>query len=238
MVKTEKTVASRVADIIVLLISLLILLGGFLAWRVYQANPARNDYDLAVGIFTETAEELDELRTQAKPLLDYCEKHSDNKTTCDELRSVYDDSVFSKPKELPRITSTSTYEKETAFVTKQTEQARATRDNLSELVESMNRAIEATLEQKVGPQRAQLRETVALASQELADCQAAINSSAGKVDDSLREQAQKSIDNLQSLIDQANALTSENPEDYMNLNTQIRMGLEDVTNWKLRAGSY
>lgn len=238
MDSSEKTLASRIADVVVLLISLLILLGGFLAWRVYQANPARDDYDLAVGIFNEITEEIDELRTQAEPLLDYCEKRSDNKTTCDALRSAYDDSVFEKPKELPRITAASTYEKETAFVTKQTEQARAVRDNLSELVTNLNSAIEATMEQKVGPQRAQLRETVTVASQELADCQAAINASEGKVDNSLREQAQKSIDDLQALIDKANALTSENPDDYTNLNTQIRMGLEEVTNWKLRAGSY
>ena len=236
--KAEKTAASRVADIVVMLISLLILLGGFLAWRVYQANPARNDYDLAVGIFTETADELDDLRTQAEPLLEYCENHSDNKTTCDELRKAYDASVFEKPKKLSRITSASTYKKETASVNERAEQARAARDNLSECVENMSLAIEATLEQKVGPQRAQLRETVEIVSIELADTQASIDASKGKADESLREQAQKAIDDFQALIDQANALTSENPEDYTNLNTQLRQKIDGVTNWKFIAGSY
>ena len=49
----EKTTASRIADVVVWLVSLLILFGGFLGWRVYQANPQRNAYDLAVGIFDD-----------------------------------------------------------------------------------------------------------------------------------------------------------------------------------------
>lgn len=231
MDKPEKTAASRVADVVVMLISLLILCGGFLAWRVYQANPQRNAYDLAVGIFDDTYTEVEDLRGKAEPLLDNCAQRTGNAAACEALQAAYDASVFDKPKELSRITSSSTYEKESAHVQEQTELARAVRDDLRANVETVSAALETALEQKVGGVRAQMRELAKNATSEISACQDVVDNSAGKVSDDMRSQAQAAIDSLQKLVDQAETMTSENPEDYTALNGQLREGIEQVTYW-------
>lgn len=231
MDKPEKTTASRIGDIVVLLISLLILCGGFLAWRVYQANPQRNAYDLAVGIFDDTYKEVETLRGEAEPLLDNCAARSGNAAACEALQASYDASNLDGPKKLSRITSASTYEAETARVTEQTELARAVRDDLRANVETVSTAVEAVLEHKVGSVRAQMRESAKNAASEISACQDVVNNSAGKVNDSIRSQAQAAIDSLQQLVDQAEAIDSENPEDYSALNTQLREGIANVTHW-------
>lgn len=229
--KVEKSATSRVADIVVMLISLVILAGGFLAWRVYEAAPERNAYDLAVGIFTDTTKEIDDLREKAGPLLDRCAERSGNAAACEALQAAYDASDFAEPKKLSRITSRSTYEKESAYLAEQTELARATCDDLRTQVETVSTAVEAVLEQKVGPVRSEMRELAKNATSEISACQDVVDHSADKVSAEMRGQAQEAIDSLQKLVDKANTMSSENPEDYTALNTQLRQGIEQVTHW-------
>ncbi|MBR6459844.1 MAG: hypothetical protein IKS49_06810 [Actinomycetaceae bacterium] len=229
--KAEKTAASRVADVVVMLISLLILCGGFLAWKVYQANPQRNAYDLAVGIFNETYKEVEDVRGKAEPLLDNCAERTGNAEACDTLQAVYDSSNLDEPKKLSRITSRSTYEAETARVTEQTELARAAKDDLNANVDTVRAALDAALEQKVGGVRAQMLESAKNATSEISACQDVVDNSAGKVSDDMRSQAQAAIDSLQGLVDKAEAMDSENPEDYTALNAELRTGIEQVTYW-------
>ena len=236
--KAEKTTASRVADVVVLLISLLILLGGFLGWRVYQANPQRNAYDLAVGIFNDAYKEVEDLRAKAEPLLDNCAERSGNAEACAALQTAYDSSRFSKPKKLSRITAGSTYKKESARVTKQTELARAARDELRTHIETVTVSLEAMLEQKIGPQRDEMNRLAYQAESEISATQDLINKNEGHVDDSLRSQAQEAVNSLQKLVDQAHAMTSENPEDYNALNSQLLKEIEIVTNWNLNLNNY
>lgn len=231
MAQEDKTTASRIADVVVMLIALLILCGGFLAWKVYQANPQRNAYDLAVGIFSEVHKEVESLRSKAEPLLDNCAERSGDAAACEALQVSYNASNFDEPKKLSRITSAGTYETETVRVTEQTELARAAKDDLHKQVEAVNAAVEAALEKKIGGVRAQMRESAKVAGSEIAACQDVVNNSAGKVSDDIRSQAQAAIDSLQVLVDKADAMNSENPEDYTALNTQLREGIANVTSW-------
>ncbi|MBR5950321.1 MAG: hypothetical protein IKZ87_02695 [Actinomycetaceae bacterium] len=237
MDRTKKTAASRIADVAVILISLLILFGGFLGVRVYQANPQRNAYDLAVGIFEDAHKEVDALRSTAEPLLDNCAERSGEAEACDALQAAYDASIFDEPKKLSRVTLPGTYEKETLYITEQTERARAVRDGLQTNIDTVGAGVEVTLERKVGPQRAQMRESAKVAASEISACQDVVDNSAGKVDDSIRSQAQAAIGSLQELVDEAEKLQSDNPEDYSLLNTQLRAGIANVTHWAYRVNN-
>ena len=114
MAQAEKTLGSRIADVVVLLISLVILMLGFIAWKVYEAGPARNAYDVAVEAFNEAAAQVTEARDGAASVLDNCAERSGLADECAALQQAYDaTATIAKPEAFGRITSKASYEKAT-----------------------------------------------------------------------------------------------------------------------------
>lgn len=233
MADSSKTTASRVADVVVLIISLVILMLGFIAWRVYAASPQRNAYDMAVAIHKETASEVATAREGAASILTDCAARSGMDEACAALQTAYDaTATIVEPPTLSRLTSATAYVKETEAVeasnTQLSEALAAFEDNTVPVQE----AILVRIIEKVGPVRDPMLEAARIAQGEVNACQDVINSTEGQVtNESVRTQAQEAVDSLQNLINQSNVLLSENPDDYTALTAQIHDGVAQVTNW-------
>lgn len=233
MAVQEKTIAGRISDIIVLLISIGILALGFVAWKVYEAGPARNAYDVAVGAYDETAELVADAREDAASIIDNCAARSGLEAECAALASAYETtSAIYQPPTFDRLATKAAYEKATAETREQTATVSKALEALDKNTTPVQEAILARIAEKVAPVREPMLEAAKMAAGEANACQDVLNNTVDQyVNAATRESAQTAVNTLQELVTQADALLSENLDDYTTLTAQLTEGTEQVTYW-------
>ena len=233
MADSHKTVASRIGDVVVLLISVAILAAGYVAWKVYEAGPARNAYDMAAGVYEETVQNVGPVRQSAESVIENCAARSGLEAQCAALQAAYDATASMEPaKKFSRLTSKDTFAKETEALEARNAELNQAIGAFQDNTAAIQEAILARIIEKVGPARNPMLEQVKIAEGQIDTCRDVLAGTEGQfVDASVRQGAQASIDSLQGLVDQANALLSENPEDYTALAGQLSSQTAQLTDW-------
>lgn len=230
--EAQRSAANKIGDVIVLIISLAILVAGFLAWKVYAATDARNAYDVAVGAYTETHEELSAARENAAPLLDNCAERSGLADQCAALQAASEGASFSAPAQMSRLASAQAYTKAASDLNEETSQAAQALAALEENTAPVHEAIVQRIAEKMAPVREPMLEAAKMAAGEITACQDVINSATGQVtNESVLTGAQEAVEQLRGLVNEANNLLTENSEDYTSLTARLNEGTTVVTDW-------
>lgn len=221
-----------IGDVIVFAISIVILYGGWIAWKVWDAGVDRNDYELALETYNETKTDFDKVVSSLQKTVDKeCPIIGNEAEPCASALKALEAAKLEKPKTMPRWSDSDDYKAEAQRLRDDVDVMVGNVEKINSYIEPLKSKSAEALAAKVGPQLTALNESVKRAEGEIDACQHVLDMTEGKVaDESLRSNQATLIKQMQDQVDAAKAMRSLNPSDYANATAKLDSTVEEASN--------